>query len=149
MRDSLVSHKRGGGSSGRRRGGRSGGGGGSGGGGSGGGGGENTGEEYQKAANVRINSFLKERKYTQAGFASASFAFQSTKPNELASVLLAGIVALREGEKKGWKAKPEELARTSLDASLRISKQEFSEERKSAVAGLIAREVRKAAGGAP
>jgi hypothetical protein len=142
----MGSHKRRSDSRGRGRGGRGRGGGG-GGGGAGGTSDESKYNEYKKVTDARIDNFLKTKNYSQAGFLAANLAFRSTPTKELASVLLAGIVALKEGQKKNWKPKPENLARTGLESSLNLTKYELSLQKRTEVIALLSKELKKAAGG--
>jgi hypothetical protein len=139
----------------RRGGARGGGGGGSygGAGGSGGSGDESVNNEgkkqfetYRKSADTRIDSFLQEKKFSQASYLATNVAFRSIPTDEIASVLLAGIAALKEGKRKEWQPKAEDIARTAIESSSSIIKYQFSKENKAIVTEVLVKEIKKAAG---
>lgn len=84
----MGSHKRRADTRGRGGGARGGGGGGSGGGAGGGTSDDPRYNDYKKATDLRIDDFLKSKKYSKAGFLAANLAFRSTPTKEIASVLL-------------------------------------------------------------
>lgn len=140
----------------KRRGKGTGGGAGSGGGGGGGGSNESSNNEgknqfnnYRKAVDTRIDNFLQEKKFSQASFLTTNIAFRSIPADEIASVLLAGITALKEGKRKEWQPKAEDLARSAIESTSSIIKYQFSKENKAIVTEVLVKEIKKAAGGTP
>ena len=105
--------------------------------------------KLKKTTDARIDNFLQNKKYSQASLLAANIAFISTPADEIASVLLAGITALKEGKRKDWQPKAEDIARSAIESSSSITKYQFSKENKAIVTQVLIKELKKAAGGAP
>lgn len=101
-------------------------------------------KEYAKVAS-RVNLLLGEKKYAEAASIGTKLAIGLTPPKEALVVLLAGIEAFKEGKKREWKPKPEELAINGLISSQRTAKFELPSERRRLITDLLANELKKAA----
>lgn len=104
-------------------------------------------KEYKKTVDKRIDNFLESKKYSQASFLATNIAFRTTSPDEIASVLLAGITALKEGKRQDWRPKAEDIARKAIDTSSKVTNYQFSKENKAIVTQVLLKEIKKAAGG--
>lgn len=103
--------------------------------------------EYKKVIDTKIDAFLQSKKYSQAGFLATNIVFRTTPPDEIASVLLAGITALKEGKRQEWRPKAEDIARNAIDLSSNATKYQFSEENKAIVTQVLIKEIKRVAGG--
>jgi hypothetical protein len=106
-------------------------------------------KELKRSVDTRIDNFLQDKKYSKASFLAANISFRNTHPDEIASVLLAGITALKEGRKTEWRPKAEDIARSAIETSSSVIKYNFSKESKAIVTQVLIREIKKASGGAP